>query len=79
MQFNELPAKLQVCLLGGVLAAIEGEAVRHKSKLAGIVSALTRNIGLGEDDIDNIIDNLSEEEKRVLRAYSDQLLAANKS
>lgn len=71
MQFKELPPKLQVCLLGGMLAAVEGELRKHKSKIAGTVNGMMENIGVGADDLNEIIDGLSEAEQETLRRYSE--------
>lgn len=75
MQFKDLPAKLQVCLLAGLLAAIEGELHKHKSKIANTVNTMMRNIGVSEEDLNEIMDNLSEAEQETLRKYSEFMMA----
>lgn len=75
MQFKELPPKLQVCLLGGLLAAVEHELHKHKSKIANTVNGMMENIGVGSDDLNEIMDNLSEAETETLRQYSEHRMA----
>lgn len=75
MQFKELPPKLQVCLLAGLLAAVEGELQKHKSKIAGTVNGMMENIGVGPEDLNEIMDDLSEMEQATLREYSEFRIA----
>lgn len=71
MQFKDLSPKVQVCLLGGLLAAVEGELHKHKSKIANTVNTMMQNVGVGENDLDNLIDTLSEAEQAEMFAYGE--------
>lgn len=71
MQFKDLSPKVQVCLLGGLLAAVEGELHKHKSKIANTVNTMMQNVGVGENDLNELIDNLSETEHAEMFAYGE--------
>lgn len=71
MQFKDLSPKVQVCLLGGLLAAVEGELHKHKSKIANTVNTMMQNVGVGADDLNELIDGLSEDEHAEMFAYGE--------
>lgn len=77
MQFKELPPKLQVCLLAGLLGAVEGELHKHKSKIAGTVNSMMQNVGVGSNDLNEIIDGLSDAEAEMLSLYAAEMAAQN--
>lgn len=70
MQFRDLSPKLQVCLLGGLLAAVESELHKHKSKLANTVNTMARNVGIEENDINDLMDGLTQAEQEEMVKFA---------